>query len=97
MGWFPGLRLSTLRPPSSCLGEGLGLSGVGADAGGSVLASAPLIPGPSGAAAGDSLLPATKEGSSQTATFPPLPPEPVRASAGLPIVSQAIRTAGRLL
>ena len=37
-----------------------------------------MVPGP----AGDSLLPATKEGSSQTAPFPPLPPEPVRASAG---------------
>ena len=46
-----------------------------------ILASAPLVPGPSGAAAGDSLLPATKEGFSQTAPFPPLPPEPVRASA----------------
>ena len=63
VGWPSGLRLPTLRPPSSCLGEGSGLSGVGPNAGGSVLASAPLVPGPSGAAAGDSLLPATKEGS----------------------------------
>ena len=40
-----------------------------------------LVPRPSGASAGDSLLPAEKEGSSQTAPFPPLPPEPPCASA----------------
>ena len=72
-----GLCLSTFRPPSACFGEDSAFLGVGADACGSVLASTPLVPGPSG----DSLLPATKEGSSQTASFPPLPPEPVRASA----------------
>ena len=76
-----GLCLSTFQPPSACSGEGSALSGVGADSGGSVLASAPLVPRPSGASAGDSLLPATKEGSSQTAPFPPLPPEPICASA----------------
>ena len=76
-----GLCLSTFRPHSACSGKGLAFSGSGADAGGSFLASAPLVPGPSGASAGDSLLPATKEGSSQTTPFPPLPPEPVRASA----------------
>ena len=48
---------------------------------GSVLASTPLVSGPSGVSGGDSLLPATKEGSSQTTTFPSLPPEPPRASA----------------
>ena len=95
VGWPPGLRLPTLRPPSSGVGGGLGLPGVGADAGGSVLASAPLVPGPSGAAAGDSLLPATKEGSSQTATFPPLPPEPVCASADcLSYIRRSARQAG---
>ena len=57
------------------------ISGVGAYAGGSVLASALLVSGPSGASGGDSLLPDTKEGSSQTAPFPPLPPELPRASA----------------
>ena len=76
-----GLCLSTFRPPSASSGEGSVFPGVGADAGGSVLALAPLVPGPSGSAAGDSLLPATKEGSSQTALYPLLPPEPVRASA----------------
>ena len=73
-----GLCLSTFQPPSACSGEGSAFSGVGADASGSILASAPLVPGPFGVSAGDSLLPATKEGSSQMA---PLPPEPVRASA----------------
>ena len=46
-------------------------------------------------AAGDSLLPATKEGSSQTAAFPPLPPEPVRASADcLSYLRRSTRQAG---
>ena len=93
--WPPGLCLPTFRPPSSGVGEGSGLPGVGADAGGSVLASAPLIPGPSGAAAGDSLLPAMKEGSSQTAAFPPLPPEPVRTSTDcLSYLRRSARQAG---
>ena len=81
VGWAAGLRLPSLQPSSSGLGEGSGFQGPGADVGGSFLASAPLVPGPSGAASGDPPLPSTKEGSSQTATFPSLPPEPVRASA----------------
>ena len=81
VGRPPGLRLPTLWPLSSGVDKGSGIPGVGADAGGSVLVSAPLVHGPSQAAAGDSLLLAMKEGSSQTATFPSLPPEPVRASA----------------
>ena len=76
-----GSCLSTFQPHSACSGEGSAFSGAGADAGRSVLAAAPLVPGPSGDSAGDSLLPAMKEGSSQTAIFPPLPPELVRASA----------------
>ena len=71
MGRPPGLRLPSLRPSSSGVGEGSGVQEAGNDVGGSVLASAPLVPGPSGAASGDPPLPATKEGSSQTATFPP--------------------------
>ena len=78
MGWAAGLRLPSLQPSSSGVGEGSGFQGPGADVGGSFLASAPLVPVPSGAASGDPPLPATKEGSSQTAT---LPPEPVRTSA----------------
>ena len=95
VGWPPGLRLPTFRPPSSGVGEGSGLSVVGADAGGSILASAPLVPGPSRDVVGDSLLPATKEGSFQTASFPPLPPEPVHASANcLSYLRQSARQAG---
>ena len=58
----------------------LSFQGPGADVGGSVLASTPVVPGPSRVAPGDPPLPATKEGSSQTAPLPSLPPEPVRAS-----------------
>ena len=81
MGWAAGLSLPSLRPSSSDVGEGSGFQGPGADVGCSFLASIPLVPGPSGADSGDLPLPATKEGSSQTATLPSLPPEPVRASA----------------
>ena len=92
VGRPPGLRLPTFQPPSSCVGEGSGLPGIGADAGGSVLASAPLVPGPSQAVAGDSFLPAMKEGSSQTASFPP---ERVRASADcLSYLRRSVRQAG---
>ena len=81
MGWLSGSCLSTFWAHSTCSGEGSEFSGVGADTGGFVLASATLVPKPPGASAGDSLLPAMKEGSLQTAPFPPLPPEPVHASA----------------
>ena len=64
MGRPPSLRLPSLRPSSSGIGESSGVQEAGADVGGSVLASAPLVPGPSGAASGDPPLPATKEGSS---------------------------------
>ena len=73
--------LPSLRPHLAGSGKGSAVSGVGADAGGSVLASTPLVSGPSGASGGVSLLPATKGGSSQTTAFPSLPPEPPRASA----------------
>ena len=61
MGRPPSLRLPSLRPSSSGVGEGSGVQEAGADVGGSVLASAPLVPGPSGAASGDPPLPATKK------------------------------------
>ena len=80
---------STVRPHCTGSGEGSAITGVGADSGGSILASAPLVSGPS---AGDSLLPATKEGSSQTAPFPPKPP---RASADcLSYLQRSARHAG---
>ena len=62
-------------------GEGPAVQRVGADINGSFLASASLVPGPSGASAGDSLLPATTEGSSHTAPLPSLSSEPLPASA----------------
>ena len=81
VGRAAGLRLPSLQSSSSGVGEGSGFQGSGADVGSSFLASAPLVPGPSGAASGGPPLLATKEGSSQTATLSSLPPEPVRASA----------------
>ena len=54
--------------------------GSGAHSCGSVLASAPLVSRPSGASGGCPSVPSTAEGSTQTAAFPPLPPEPLRAS-----------------
>ena len=80
-GWSPGVCLSSLRPHLTSLGEGPSVSGAGAHLGGSVLASAPLVPGPFGAFGGNSLFPATKEGSAQTAPLSSLSPEPPHASA----------------
>ena len=54
---------------------------VGVDVDSSVLATTCLVPVPSGASGGDSLLPAMTEGSSQTAPLPSLSPEPLRTSA----------------
>ena len=81
LGRSAGVCLPSLQPSSSSVGEGSGFQRPEADVGGPLLASAPLVPGPSGAAPGDPPLPATKEGSSQTAPLPSLPPEPVRTSA----------------
>ena len=81
MGWPPGLCLPSLQLASLGSGQGPAIPGSGTHAGGFILDSTPLVPGPSGASGGDSLLPATKEGSTQTAALPPLPPEPPRASA----------------
>ena len=78
LGQSSGLCLPSLRPHLASTGEGPVVSWAEAHFGGSVLASAPVVPRPSG---GGSLLPATKEGSSQTAPLPSLPPEPPRASA----------------
>ena len=62
-----GLCLSSLRPPFSGPGEGPTVQRVGVDVDRPVLAATSLVPGPSRASGGDSLLPATTEGSSQTA------------------------------
>ena len=81
VGQPSGVCLPSPRPHLMGSGEGSAVLGVGADAGSSVLASTPLVSGPSGASGERSLLPAMKEGPSQTTAFPSLPPEPPRASA----------------
>ena len=78
VGRPPGLCLPSLRLDPSGSGQGPAIPGSGAHAGSSILGSTPLVSKPSG---GDSLLPARKEGSTQTAAFPPLSPEPPSASA----------------
>ena len=94
VGRAAGLRLPSLQPSSSGVGEGSGFQGPGADIGSSFLTPGPLVPGPSRAASGDPPLPATKKGSSQTATLSSLP-EPVRASADcLSYIRRSARQAG---
>ena len=80
LGRSPGICLSPVRPSSSRVGEGSGVPEPGAKVGGSVLDSAPVVPGPSRASPGDPSCPAKKEGSTETALFPSLPPTPVRAT-----------------
>ena len=81
VGRSSGLCLPTFRPSASCAVEGSAIQGSGAHSCGSVLASAPLVSRPSGASGGCPSVPSTAEGSTQTAAFPPLPPEPPRASS----------------
>ena len=76
VGRPPGLCLPSLRLDPSGTSQGPTIPGSGAYSGGSLLGSTLLVPGPAGASGGDSLLPSKKEGSTQTAAFPPLPPEP---------------------
>ena len=90
-----GLCLPSIRPHLSSPGEGLAVSGAGAHLGGSVLASAPVVPKSSGASGSGSLLPATKEGSAQTVPLPSLSPEPPRASADcLAYIQRSARHSG---
>ena len=81
VGWPSSLCLPTLRPCASCAVEGQAVQGSGAHVGGSVLASAPLVSGPSGASGGCFGVPPTAEGSTQTVALPSLSPEPPRASS----------------
>ena len=81
LGRASGLRLPSLWSSPLRPREGSAVSGAGAHVGGSLLASAPVVPGPSGASGGCSGGPSTSEGSTQTATLPSLSPEPPRASA----------------
>ena len=81
VGWPSGLCLPSLWPFASCAVEGQAIQGSGAHVGGSVLASAPLVSGPSEASGGCSGVPPTAEGCTQTAPLPSLSPETLRASA----------------
>ena len=80
LGRSTGVCFSPVRTPSSGVVEGSGVQESGADVGGPVLASTPVVPGPSGASAGGSPFPAKKEGSSQTIPFPSIPPTTVHAT-----------------
>ena len=91
---WDGLRAYAF-PPFSGVGEGPAISGAGAHLGGSVLASAPVVPGSSGASGRGSFLPATKKGSAQTAPLLSLSPEPPRASADcLAYIQRSARHSG---
>ena len=79
VGWSPGLRLPSLRPSPARHREGPAVSEAGAHIGGSLLASAPLVPGASGGC--PSVPPSRLEGSTQTAPLPLFSPEPPRASS----------------
>ena len=70
LGWSTGLCLPSLRPSPVRRREGLAASGVEAHVGGSVLASTPLVSGPSGASGGCPSVPSKLEGSTQTASLP---------------------------
>ena len=60
-----------------------------------LIATTSMVPGLSGASGGDPLLPATMEGSSQTAPLPSLSPEPPRASADcLAYIQRSARHSG---
>ena len=67
--------------PSSGPFQGSAVSGVGTNSGGFVLASTPVVPGPSGASGGNSGVPSKAEGSTQTTAFSSLLPEPSSAQA----------------
>ena len=95
LGRPPYVCLLSFRSPLLGPGESPVVLGLGAEAGGSVLATTSLGPGPSGAFGGGSLLPATKEGSSQTAPLPSFSPEPPRASADcLAYLQRSVRHSG---
>ena len=95
LGRSTGVCLSPVRTPSSGVGEGSGVQESGADVGGSVLASTPVVPGPSGASAGGSPFPAKKEGSSETTPFPSIPPTTVLATVDcVSYIRRSVRQAG---
>ena len=76
VGWSPGLCLPSFRPSPARHREGPAVSEVGAHVGGSILASTPLVSGPSGASGGRLNVPSKSKRSTQTASLA----EPPRAS-----------------
>ena len=95
LGRSPGVCLSPVQPHSSGPSEGSGVPKPGAHVGGSVLASTPVVPGPSGASVGNSSLPSQTERSSQTAPFPSLPPAAVHATVNcVSYLKRSARQAG---
>ena len=78
LGRSAGVCLPSFQLAASCAVEGSAIQGSGARPCGSVLASAPLVSGPSGGCSG---VPPTAEGSTQTAPLPSFSPEPPCASA----------------
>ena len=95
LGRSPDVCLSPVRPSSSLVGEGSGVPEPGANVGGSVLDSAPVVPGPSRASPGNPSCPAKKEGSTETAPSPSLPPTPVRATVDcVSYIRRSARQAG---
>ena len=95
VGWTLGLCLPSLWPSPVRRREGPAISGVGAHICGSVLASVPLVSGPSGASGGCPSVPSTSEGSTQTATLPSFPPELPCASADcVSYIERSARTFG---
>ena len=93
LGRSAGVCLPSFQPPASCAVEGQAVQGSGAHSSGSVLASAPLVSGPSGASGGCPSVPSTAEGSTQTASLPSLPPEPPCASSDcVSYIERSVRT-----
>ena len=81
VGRLPDLCLPTLWLDPSGSVQGPPIPGSGAYSGCPILGSTPLVSRPAGASGGGPLLPSKKEGSTQTTSLPPLPPEPPYASA----------------
>ena len=95
LGWSPGLRLPSLRPSPARHHEGPAFSAGGAHIGGSLLASASLVPGPSGASGGCPSVPSRSEGSTQTTPLASFSPEPPRASSDcVSYIERSARTFG---
>ena len=95
VGRSSGVCLPYFRPSASCAVEGSAIQGSGAHPCGSVLASVPLVSRPSGASGGCPSVPSTTEGSTQTAAFPPLPPEPPCALSNcVPCLERSTRAFG---